>query len=194
MKRVIFLFFIMSGTAKAASEPLDLDFKPFDFDLSAAQATDIPDIPLMGAQAPDEMVQAAIRGTTLDFHLMGATNHTEAGATAAREPTVELAPGVEVPAYNEQNWGLAIGMTRKNTWWMLGKYRNSFWEDSYILLSGVGIRAGPYLFGVAVGFWSGYSERVEATGAFFITTDTFTVLSVPKVGYHIMAKLYQVKF
>ena len=194
MKRAVLLFCIMSGTAKAASAPLDLDFKPFDFDLSATAMPAIPDIPLMGDQAPADLVQATIKSTSFDLHLMMVTNHTEPGVTAAREPIVELAPGVEVPAYNERNIGFAIGMTRKNTWWMFGSYHNSFWGYSRIFLSGVGVRAGPYLIGIAAGFVDGYSDRVEGTGAMFITTDSITILVVPDMGYHVMAKLFKVTF
>jgi hypothetical protein len=130
-----------------------------------------------------------VKATTLDVHLMGVTNHTEPGVTAADEPEVDVAPGLTVPAYNERNWGIAIGMSRKNTWWMFGSYKNSFWTRSRLFLSGVGVNVGPYLIGLSAGFVDGYDDKVEAAGFAFIKTDTITVLVAPE-GYHLMATLY----
>jgi hypothetical protein len=135
------------------------------------------------------MLATSSEAASLDIHLMGVTNHTQPGVTAAESPEVDLAPGVTVPAYNEQNWGIAVGMSRKNTWWMYGSYKNSFWNRSRLLLSGAGINAGPYLVGVSLGFVDGYSGQVDPAGFYFIKTKQFTILFTPD-AYHIMATLY----
>lgn len=107
------------------------------------------------------MAPAVHADTRTVLTALGLSNHTAPGVTSGDEPIIELAPGLEVPAYNEKNVGLAIGWHRPNTWVMLGRYKNSFFGYSRFLWSGVGVNVGDYQLGMLGGFVDGYEDKIQ---------------------------------
>lgn len=107
--------------------------------------------------------------------LLGLSNHTKPGVTSGDQPVIELQPGLEVPAYNEKNMGLAIGWRRPNTWVMVGRYKNSFFGYSRFLWSGVGVNVGGYQFGIFAGAVDGYQDHPQGMGGLYARSGGMTL-------------------
>lgn len=116
---------------------------------------------------PERMLDLSPK-TYLGVYFISYSNHMTPGATSADEPFVELAPGVNMPAYNEKNWGIMIEISRPNTFVSAGRYRNSFFNYSNIFLSGVGVNIWKYQTGLCAGFVDGYTENIEGLMCLYI--------------------------
>lgn len=120
--------------------------------------------------------------TVLTF--LGLSNHTLPGATSGDEPIIELAPGLEVPAYNEKNIGFAIGQYRKNTWWKIGRYKNSFFKYSNFLWSGVGVNFYKYQAGMLLGAVDGYPDKgPQGIAGIYVRSGAITVTGAPGIYF-----------
>ena len=115
---------------------------------------------------------------------LGLSNHTVEGVTSGDEPVIELAPGLEVPAYNEENIGLAFGQYRKNTWWKIGRYKNSFFKYSNFLWSGVGVNFYKYQAGMLLIMVDGYPDKgVQGSGGLYVRSGAIMVSGAPGVYF-----------
>jgi len=120
------------------------------------------------------LMSMPVQAATWDVTLLGWSNHLG--------EVVEISPGIKVqPAYNEKNYGLAIGQSYENGYWMIGRYKNSFYKYSNLVLGSVGINVGEYLIGPALGGADGYEEEALPLGGLSIRTGGSTVLYHPKL-------------
>jgi hypothetical protein len=113
--------------------------------------------------------------TITEAYLFTFTNHMQPGATTGVDCSLDLG-GETIDAYNEQNWGLGFGQTRKHTMWLVARYKNSFCGMSNLLLSGIGFRIDDALIGMAFGAVDGYEEEPQAVGTYFIKTRRVLIL------------------
>lgn len=116
---------------------------------------------------PERMLDLSLK-TFLGVYFISYSNHMAPGATSADEPIIELAPGVNMHAYNEKNWGIMIEISHPNTFVQIGRYRNSFFKYSNFLTSGVGVNIWKYQAGMCAGFVNGYTENVEGLACLYI--------------------------
>lgn len=113
------------------------------------------------------MMSMPVQAATWDVTFLGGSNHFGG--------VVEISPGVEVqPAYNEKNFGLAIGQSFENGYWMTGRYRNSFKNMSNFAAASVGANVGEYQIGPVLGAADGYEDPM-LFGALSVRTGGSTI-------------------